>query len=131
MKTKLFFTVTATLIVGIVLGVVGSRFATRMKAYANVSVHASQGRSIMQQIAAYRDANGTAPDQQWFSSLGDITKTCEGFQWVYLNPPLILDDKREVIILTATNDNSRYLCGFSDLAVIFTELEKTKKANKP
>lgn len=35
MKIKLLLTLTVTLIVGIALGVVGSRFLTKMKAYAN------------------------------------------------------------------------------------------------
>ena len=130
MKTKPIFAFAVTLIIGIALGIVGSRFVTRMNAYANVSVNAAQGRSIMQQIADYRDTNGVAPDQQWFSSLGDATKTSEGFQWVYLNPPLILNDDHKVIILTATNDNNRYLCGIPDYGVVFSDLNKTKKANR-
>ena len=131
MKTKRFLAVAATLVFGIVLGVIGSRFVTRMNAYARVSMHVIQGRAIMKQIADYRDANGVAPDQQWFSSLGDTTKTSEGFQWVYLNPPLIVNDDQKVVILTATNDNNRYLCGILDYGVVFSDLRKTKKANKP
>jgi type II secretory pathway pseudopilin PulG len=131
MKTKQFLALAATLVFGIVLGVIGSRFVTRMNAYARVSMHVIQGRAIMQKIADYQDSNGVAPDQQWFSSLGDTTKTSEGFQWVYLNPPLILNDDHKVVILTATNDNNRYLCGILDYGVVFSDLRKTKKANKP
>jgi type II secretory pathway pseudopilin PulG len=64
MKTKRFLALVVTLVVGIVLGVIGSRFVTHMNAYARVSMHAIQGRAIMQQITDYRDANGVAPDQQ-------------------------------------------------------------------
>ncbi len=130
MKTNRFLALAATLVFGILLGVIGSRFVTRMNAYARVSTHAMQGRAIMQQITDYRDANGVAPDQQWFSSLGDTTKTSEGFQWIYLNPPLIVNDDHKVVILTATNDNNRYLCGILDYGVIYSDLRKTKKANR-
>ena len=135
MKTKPFLAVTVALVValvvGIALGVIGSRFVTRMNAYGRVSMHVIQGRTLMQQIADYRNANGVAPDQQWFYSLGDKTKTSEGFQWVYLNPPLILNDDHKVVILTATNYDNRYLCGIPNYGVVYSDLHKTKKANKP
>jgi type II secretory pathway pseudopilin PulG len=130
MKTKIFPALIGILVLGVIFGVIGSQFVIKMTAYANASATVAQGRSIMQKYAAYRNTNGTAPDQKWFSSLGDLTTTCEGFQWIYLNPPLVLDDEREVAILTATNDNNRYLCGFSDLSILYTDLHQTKKANK-
>ncbi len=130
MKTKPFLVITATLLVGITLGIIGSRFQTRMEAYANVATTAAQGRNIMQEIADYQNANGVPPDQQWFASLRDLTTTSEGFQWIYLNPPLVLENESKVVILTATNDNSRYLCGILDYGVVFQRLNQTKKANK-
>jgi type II secretory pathway pseudopilin PulG len=130
MKTKPILTITITLVIGIVLGVIGSRFQARMEAYANVATNAAQGRGIMQEIEAYQDANGFPPDQQWFSSLDYLTTTSEGFQWVYLNPPLVLPDNSKVVILTATNDNSDYLCGILDYGVVFRKINQTKKANK-
>ena len=130
MKTKQFLALAATLVFGIMLGVIGSRFVTRMNAYARVSMHVIQGRAIMKQITEYRYANGVAPDQRWFSSLDDTTKTSEGFQWVYLNPPLILNDYHKVIILTATNDNNRYLCGIPDYGVVFSDLHNNKDSEQ-
>ena len=130
MKTNIFLALSGTFILGILLGIIGSQFVTKMTAYANASATVAQGRSIMQQYTAYLDTSGTKPDQRWFSSLGGITRTREGFQWIYLNPPLVLDDKREVVILTATRDSIHYLCGFSDSAVRFTELNQTKKCEQ-
>ena len=130
MKTRLIPAVLVALIIGALLGIIGVRFADRMNAYVNVSVHVSQGRSIMQRIAEYREANGKAPDQNWFSSLGNLTKTNEGFRWIYLNPPITHSDGRELIILTATKDNSQYLCGFTDYGIVFADPQNQNRSNK-
>lgn len=104
---------------GMVMGAMGDRFLTKMRAYANFSAHTTQCRAILQQIADYREQHGSDPDQEWFASLGGLTKTCEGFQWIYLNPPLRWRNGKEVVILTATRHNDCYLCGFSDRTVMF------------
>ena len=111
------------LLVGIALGVIGSGFLVSMKAYANVSVHVIQGRSILKRIAEYQKTNGKAPDQQWFDALGEMTLTTEGYQWIYHNPPRVLSNERRLMIMTATKNGSRYLGGFSDGTVLFTNLK--------
>ena len=130
MRPRQFLAFTITLLVGITLGVIGSRFLVNMKAYANVSVHVAQGRSILGRIADYQNANGNAPDQQWFDALGEMTQTTEGYQWIYHNPPRILSKERRLVIMTATKNGSKYLGGFSDGTVTFTNLKTIKESEQ-
>lgn len=128
---KRYTRVVVILVTGMLLGIVGDRFFARLRAYANVGSHSAQCRSMLQQIAAYREQHGSYPDQRWFASLGAVTTTCEGFQWIYLNPPMKWDNGKEVVILTATRDNERYLCGFSDNTVVFGRFDFPPVARQP
>ena len=130
MRPRLFLAFTVTLLFGIALGVIGRNFLVNMKAYANVSAIAAQGSSILARIEGYKDANGKAPDQQWFDELGETTKTKEGYQWIYHNPPKMLSKERRLVIMTATRSGSNYLGGFSDGTVIFTDLKTTKESEQ-
>jgi hypothetical protein len=120
---KRYTRVVVLLVTGMLLGIVGDRFFSRLRAYANVGSHTAQCRSMLQQISAYRDQHGSYPDQRWFASLGDVATTCEGFQWIYLNPPMKCVNGKEVVIFTATRNNERYLFGFSDNTVVFDRFD--------
>lgn len=127
-----------SLIAGIVLALIGSTLFSKMRAYTNGSWSARQGRLILAEIEAFEKTNGKAPDQVWFASLGEMTKTNEGFRWVYFTPPMALGNERELVILTATKYGTSYLCGFSDGAVFFTDInplppqqELSEKLEKP
>ena len=130
MKPRPFVAYTFTLFVGIAIGIIGTIFLVHFKAYANVPAHVAQGHSILKRITAYQDKNGKLPDQQWFDSLGEMTKTSEDYQWIYHNPPIILSKNRSLVMTTATNYDSRYLGGFLDGTVIFTDLKTTKESEQ-
>jgi hypothetical protein len=116
-------------IAGAVIGIIGFRFSNDMRAYANVPQHCDQGRAILKRIADYKAAYGELPNQEWFSDLGGLTTTREGYHWFYFNPPRVREQKDGLLISAAIENNHYYVEGFSDGSMSVTCL-RSNQANK-